>query len=528
MKYSAINIGPILSTFEMGRRPRELWSASYLFSYLMRCIYNQAEKDKLEIISPDKPKNDKNKIGIYPDRIFIKGNFDVVTLLKSAKKTFVASTGISEHTFEQYFNVMSASKDFSHDSTAIGDLNQCLDVQELCNYAADHEASDEIRKLITKTAKSPLFKMETDDQNTFPFEINTLAEIATAELRGINEPKWKELRDAAREKERTAENFRQKSGQAADTDINPDLNEDDFYKALQKSDEFKDLIKSHHKYFCVVQADGDNVGKTVSHFNLKDGQVKAISTKLVKFGIDAAQKIEEFGGMPIYAGGDDLLFIAPVVGKVKDTNGKSKNILDLINTLETVSFAGVVDAVDKCETQDGNKLTIDGKQPIKASLSFGIAISYYKYPLYNVLRSAAGLLFESAKKISQKKAVAWSLRKHSGGTFEAAFSLSDDIFKAAFRDLIKTTTDGEVISAVAHKLWAHEALVASVMKSKQESRLDALFDNILEFKDNDYFKAVKAIMPHLYETVTKEKFIPTLYSLLRTAKFIKGEDLHDE
>ena len=81
---------------------------------------------------------------------------------------------------------------------------------------------------------------------------------------------------------------------------------------------------------------------------------------------------------------------------------------------------------------------------------------------------------------------------------------------------------------MAHKLWAHEALVASVMKSKQESRLDALFDNILEFKDNDYFKAVKAIMPHLYETVTKEKFIPTLYSLLRTAKFIKGEDLHDE
>ena len=69
-----------------------------------------------------------------------------------------------------------------------------------------------------------------------------------------------------------------------------------------------------------------------------------------------------------------------------------------------------------------------------------------------------------------------------------------------------------------------------VLESGKQERLDALFEKIMEF-DKDkagYFDAVKAIMPTLYDIVGKENYIQTLYSLLRTAKFIKGEDLHDE
>ena len=43
MKYTAISIGPIIKTLAMARKPRELWAASYLFSYLMKCIYTAAE-----------------------------------------------------------------------------------------------------------------------------------------------------------------------------------------------------------------------------------------------------------------------------------------------------------------------------------------------------------------------------------------------------------------------------------------------------------------------------------------------------
>ena len=78
-------------------------------------------------------------------------------------------------------------------------------------------------------------------------------------------------------------------------------------------------MKSYHKYFCIVQADGDNMGKTI-----QNGNVAAISTALIQYAAAAVPKISDYGAMPIYAGGDDLLFIAPVVGK------DGKNIFDLI------------------------------------------------------------------------------------------------------------------------------------------------------------------------------------------------------
>ena len=234
--------------------------------------------------------------------------------------------------------------------------------------------------------------------------------------------------------------------------------------------------------------------------------------------MNATQLIEDFGGLPIYAGGDDLLFIAPVIGK------DGSNIFNLLDAIEKVAFKGVHDVVNDLDKKDdeGNK--------IEASLSFGVSISYYKYPLYEALETARNLLFGKAKNIKQKKAVAWSLRKHSGGTFEAAFSLKDEKLKKQFGDLIATTTDNDTVSAIAHKLRQEEALVDVVLESGDQDRLDALFNKVLEFDKEraEYFDSVKAIMPTLYNVIGKKGYVQALYSLLRTAKFIKGEDLHDE
>lgn len=540
MKYTAINIGPIISTLSMARKPRELWAASYLFSHLMKCIYETIEAKHLTIISPDKPKNEedgeaiKNKVGIYPDRIFIKDGFDIKSTLESARKSFCDNTGIDVHRFEQYFNLMSATIDsdkeekVTNDGTAIRLLNQELDVLELCNYAADYEASDVIRRLIGKTKNSPLFRMESGDKDIFPFEVNTLAEIATAELMGINPDKWKDIRNTAREAEQKTEAKQKITEEENDHPENSiDIDESDFYKRLASAKVPEWKLKSHHKYFCIVQADGDNVGKTVSHEDLqdKDKQIKEISTALVLFAQKAAKIIEAYGGLPIYAGGDDLLFIAPVIGK------DHTNILDLINTIESDAFQDVVDVVSKCG-KEGSGIYHDGIK-IEASLSFGIAISYYKYPLYEAFESARHLLFDVAKdnkRFPNKKTVAWSLRKHSGGIFDAAFSLKDTELQTQFNTLIKATTDDEMVSGVAHKLREYETLVKTVLKNSSENncRINALFDNVLEFQDNNYFKAIKSIMPKLYETVGEDNFITTLYSLLRTAKFINGEELHDE
>jgi len=373
-----------------------------------------------------------------------------------------------------YFNVMSASCDSDKDSEAIANLNQQLDILELCNLSADSDTAQTIYKIISKKVFSSLFEHATGNDR-FPVpELETIA-------------------NAQREK-------------------HPEIKE-----------------KSHHRYFCVVQADGDNVGKTVSHKGLANGKVLEISNKLVQFGLDATKLIKDFGGLPIYAGGDDLLFIAPVIGK------DGTHIFNLLDSIENSAFKGVKDVVDVLGLKD------DEGNEIKASLSFGVSISYYKYPLYEALESARNLLFGTAKNIKQKQAIAWSLRKHSGGTFEAAFSLKDETLKKQFADLIAASADGSTVSAVAHKIRQEEALVKTVIEAEKDipytvkdgvlperPRLDAVFSKVLEFQENDYFKAVKAIMPVLYKEAGADKFIQMLYSLLRTAKFIKGEDLHDE
>ena len=468
MKYSAINIGPIITTLGMARKPRELWAASFLFSHLMKSIYAEAEKANAVIISPAKPEIDKNKVGIYPDRIYIKGETDIKNIIREAIWTFYedlynAGKRSTNNPDLDYFNVMSATCEAEKESAAIATLNQRLDVLELCNYAADKDAAQTIYNIISKKAFSSLFELATGEDK---LPIPELEKIASVQRNG-----------------------------------HPEIKE-----------------KSHHRYFCIVQADGDNVGKTVSHKDLKDGEVLKISKELVGFGIKASQIIEEFGGLPIYAGGDDLLFIAPVIGK------DGTHIFGLLDVIEKDAFKGVQDVVGTLGIKDD-----DGKL-IEASLSFGVSISYVKYPLYEALESARNLLFGKAKNIKQKKAVAWSLRKHSGGTFDAAFSLKDETLKKQFVNLINATTDNDTVSAIAHKLRQEEALVDVVLASGNQDRLDALFDKVLEFDKEKagYFDAVKVIMPTLYQVIGRDGYIQTLYSLLRTAKFIKGEDLHDE
>ena len=78
-------------------------------------------------------------------------------------------------------------------------------------------------------------------------------------------------------------------------------------------------------------------------------------------------------------------------------------------------------------------------------------------------------------------------------------------------------------------------------RSPRDIRLDSFFSKVLEEKDTPYFAAMKNVMKALYDhlaeytpnapkgqDIKKETFIQTLYSLLRTARFIKGEDAKNE
>ena len=445
MKYTGINIGPIVKTLGLARKPRELWAASFLFSDLMQYIIREVPGN-VTIISPAVCEQCSG-VGLYPDRLFMKGELsddDAVALIDKAWSNFnkdvFSGTGP-----RNYFSIMNASVEVSEDYEAIKELNRIMNILELNVAPVDGDTLGQITQLLKKTYGSPLF---THGLGSKTLKVDSLDEIAKVSYCGSEK-------------------------------------------------------KSYHNYFCVVQADGDNVGTYLTSESLKDNMPE-VSKALLAFGLKAKGAIEEFGGMPVYAGGDDLLFIAPVVG----ADGRT-TIFDLLANIDDNAFADV-------------RKYISG-----ASLSFGVSINYVKHPLYEALSAARTLLDDVAKNVSGKRAVAWVLQKHSGEQFKASFSRNTAGLWDEFMGVVEHTTDGNTVSAVAHKIREFAPLVERTLASESRVRLDALFEKVFEMKNNEYFFSVKEIMPTLYE-VCKGKYPETLYAILRTAKFVKGEEPIDE
>lgn len=506
MIYTAINIGPIVATLGMARKPRELWAASYLFSYLMKCIIEDLLKivKKEDIISPALfDANEKNGVGLYPDRVFIKKEVSYDSI-----KPSIDSFAKDLNLIADYFNVMVVSGDYSKDSEAILDLNGKLDCLELFNRSVNSKSIEGVGNLVRMQYDSKLFDEAFEKGN---FKIPTLAEIASIQLFSVNETKWKVARSYEKDIDYVNKNVPEEYRI---------VEEGAFYQTLKKS--FEKELKSYHKYICVVQADGDNVGKTVSHSGLAKDKVKEISEALLQFGKNAKKEIGDFGGLPIYAGGDDLLFIAPVVGN------DGKTIFDFLDKLNDISFGCVKSVIDSLNLKDKNN------KEIKASLSFGVSISYYKYPLYEALESARNLLFGKAKNINGKNAIALELRKHSGGSFYMELSKNKVGLRDKFRAMIAASSaDQSVVSAVSHKIRNNEGLLKLWLGNTDSSvRNLNFFKKFMEYSEtnpDEYKKAALELLGELSKVeLEAEKLVKTMYGMLRIAKFIKGEELVDE
>lgn len=562
-KYIGITIGPIVDTLMMARKPRELFSASFLFSYLTKCILLKLEK-RGKLLSPAYDgKNDKCGIGLYPDRIFCKFAekeiFECEEILQSAlsdfKNTLFNNEEKTDIFIRNYLKISFLVVECEKDAIAVRVLNRLLDGTELSASIVRNETENPVLSLIRKKNDSRLFEEALGNKN---LEINTLGEIAAAsldednenqkEIRGFN---WKSCRDLIKKWEydtEKKETLRKKIEEILqdkaleDTDDTDDI----FYALLKKR--YGQNFKPYHKYICVVQADGDNMGKIVNE--LEDGQFEDFSNDLIKFDIEAKDCIEGYGGLPIYAGGDDLLFIAPVVGK------RGKHIFDLLNGID-LKFR------DKMYGEDGKCKYSEKYFP---SISYGISITYYKYPLYEAFGQARELLFMTAKKVKGKNAVAWTLQKNSGSSVNCTFC-KDSELKMCFEDLLEsvdTNLDWNYVSSTAHKIKANQNILELIVQTKDfEKRLDSFFKTFLDVGEKKgqadrYLEHVRKLMEVLIGqyrelplSVLTDSIIPIeginkggsedsvwaeitkqitedMYCMLRTVKFIKGlEENHE-
>lgn len=499
MKYTAINIGPILDTFAMAKKPRELWNASYMFSYLMECITDELSDN--DIISPavlDWSKPVFYEAGLYPDRIFIEGEIKVEEVINNALEKFKKTTGIGN----DYVNVMSVSINYNQPIAAIKELNRLLDCLELYKRPVIDSSLKNVAELLFGKNKMKLYAHATSKSK---FSIPSLAEIATYRLKSVDPGNWLRI-----------------CGMLEHDDAETEADEDVFYQEIKK--QFKTEYKSYYKYICVIQADGDNMGKIVSA--LPVDKIKDLSKSLLDYGSEACKEIKRYGGLPIYAGGDDLLFMAPVVSSAGAE--ETKTIFDLLSAID--------DLYQQVDTKVGH---LGRPLGLHTSISYGLSISYYKYPLYEALKSARELLFDKAKNVDGKNAIAWCLRKHSGSGFVGSLCKNSKVY-TSFSELMRTSVDESTVSAIAHKLRENQELLDIVRRSGRKDRIEAFYNKVMEespLDDKSYKGITRNLLWKLFDqekpkpgdkVKSTEKILETLYGMLRTAKFINGEGDSDE
>lgn len=163
-----------------------------------------------------------------------------------------------------------------------------------------------------------------------------------------------------------------------------------FFELDKTLDGFDSLPEAaYHKYVAFVAADGDNFGKCMAELGEKASLFNVFGTELAKL-------VEDYGGQVIYQGGDDVSFYAPVY-----------------NDRKSLDIFGLIKQID-----EALKNTISNNEDVKrlginVSMSYGVAISYEKYPMAETRQLAEELMYD-AKAIDGKNAIVWKLRKHSG------------------------------------------------------------------------------------------------------------------
>ncbi len=223
--------------------------------------------------------------------------------------------------------------------------------------------------------------------------------------------------------------------------------------------------------------------------------------------------IKKYKGYTVYAGGDDILAFAPVA--FKDSNGKTKTVLDL-----------------SIELSDAYK-DIVGKNHSETTLSIGINIAYYKFPLSIALKNTREQLFGKAK-TDDKNALALLLTKHSGHQIGFKFKFgSKDI--DLFSNLLSGTLGEEIEfpHSMHHNLSRFKELIAYI---PDEDRLSAFFENNFNepvHRNSKYPQGIGKVENYLREVMLplpimepiKERLdcVKDILSKLAFIKFLRGE-----
>lgn len=408
--YLGLTIGPIFETILEARKPASMWFASSFFSELTRqlCLALRDQDKGIVIFSPyidkeptlrdEKAKEDKKKQGIYPppegwdgigkyhDRILCRTSLTkegLDKIITSVKEQMVIYFGFNKEaekketqdfltTYLQVSYVFLEERDIPKGANITTWLTHYLDFLELMpSFTATNDHNPFRNLFVTNDIKK--------DHGRESFNYS----VKSSYLYGRVKKENNQLMSKKGHEEQDLSNIDLK-------DIKEIIN------APTRSDH------KHWKYFAIVNADGDRMGKLLE--TLCDGKTASEQVELVKtfskaclsYTEAAAQAVGAYGGYTVYAGGDDLLFLAPLISP-------EKNLFDLL--------IGLNDLFDKHINQSEDLKPIVDLMPNKPSLSYGLSIQYHTYPLYEAFKLVNSLLAQAKK---TRDCLALRLTKHSG------------------------------------------------------------------------------------------------------------------
>jgi CRISPR-associated protein Cmr2 len=469
--YFALTIGPIYKTLSQAQRTREFWGSSYMFSWVMREIIlgmiDSKTITKDEILMPHRDKHDNLQVGtgLYHDRMIAQIMPDkkdnVLNDFKKAADTVLEKIAtiakIDLAVLQSYFRLNAVLFELEDGKNIVETVTNYLDSLELQNPIFHKAYKIDWQELIYNLNKT-LFYDDAAVGKIFP----SIPEIAT---RGLIHLKPEEYYEHVRKDIIQILQNNNRPNKKSENDA-----QDLFIKHLSGDPIFKDAFRNFHKYIAIVHADSDNFGKTISSIGDSLEEVKNLSKLLFNFAKDAAKAITGYRGTNVYAGGDDLLFFAPVA-TVND-NG-NQTIFDLINKLDDHFKTTVCDKLIKIAEAD------------RPTLSWGVSISYYKFPLSEAIVTSRKLLFDDAKEYKGKNAVAFKLIKHTGQFFGATFGKGGSDYKY-FTSLLKDkfNTETDFISSLQYRISDNKTLLIEILriadKVEKETRVENFFTNFFD------------------------------------------------
>lgn len=509
-KYIALTIGPIYKTLQFARTTGELWGGSYIFSYMMKKIIEKLLEKNRNFVIPnveDDTLFEKGKeVGLFHDRFIFeveeKGDFEelghiIQELLDQMAKDISDALGKMKEKdrkeirdyLQNYFQFYYIEKEVVENP--ILELSPILDTIELQSQYVKQESINYILEFLKNDHIKKSFLMKGMNIKGF----TSLYEIASSGL---------EIKDIK-------------------------ADDEDYYKEVKerlKKENRLDEFKKVYKYVAIVQADGDNMSSIIK--KLSDGQgidkkieqetekdsittFQEFSSKLHQFASEAHRIIKgDNKGMTIYAGGDDLLFFAPVFSKGKH----------------------VFSVLDEITNEFDNQFNTSKNMEDRPTLSFGVSIFYYKYPLYEALEEARDLLYRSKNYINgddKKNAISFSVIQHSGQAFGTTFKKNSESYLIFKRILDLSIEQSDFLKQVYHTLMRDQVLLKEIIGDKV--RLKNYFENNFnesihkQEKNKKYLDLVQELLYTVnreYDKSFDEK-MEIVYSYLKFTHFLNEE-----